>query len=223
MLYRHQIDLCQVNSLLLLLIRIAQWLLSPRHPCARSFIPTANLVPRPLCERLPHGRCGFLCYDPQISWTYHPSKSVTVVAFSVDFHTACCHCKHAFRSPCVPVWDSYSLVPMVIPKLQASSHLLCGFRELQPHPQAVCSCSVYLHFTVTSTVLPKLYPARPNSRPNSRPTFASLMGYRRRLVDTCKSSSVYSCSFHVFIVFLLCFLVSTDYVMMLHIMTHDDS
>ena len=51
------------------------------------------------------------------------------------------------------------------------------------------------------------------ARLTSRPIFASVMGYRRCLVDTCKSSSVlvvYSCSFHVFVVFL----PSTDYIMM---------
>ena len=42
------------------------------------------------------------------------------------------------------------------------------------------------------------------ARSASRPTFASLMGYKRSLVDTCKSSS-----FHVFVVLLAIFFVST--------------
>ena len=41
------------------------------------------------------------------------------------------------------------------------------------------------------------------ARSTSRPIFASVMGHRRSLVDTCKSSSVlvvsYSCSLHVFV------------------------
>ena len=54
------------------------------------------------------------------------------------------------------------------------------------------------------------------ARSTSRQILASVMGYRRSLVDTCKSSSVLvvslviSCICCVFAMFL----VSTDYVMM---------
>ena len=65
------------------------------------------------------------------------------------------------------------------------------------------------------------------ARPTSRPTFALLMGYRRRLLDTCKSSSVLVVSTFVAFIFSL-FLLSTDYVYndelsLLHIMTSYDS
>ena len=43
------------------------------------------------------------------------------------------------------------------------------------------------------------------ARPASRPTFALLMGYRRRLVDTCKSSSVLVASTLVVFMFSLCY------------------
>ena len=56
------------------------------------------------------------------------------------------------------------------------------------------------------------------ARPASRPTFASLMGYKRSLVDTCKSSNVLV-SFHVFVV-LLAISVGLKY-QSLHIMTHN--
>ena len=47
------------------------------------------------------------------------------------------------------------------------------------------------------------------ARSTSRPIFASVMGYRRSLVETCKSSSVLVVStlvaFMYFVVFLPCF------------------
>ena len=53
------------------------------------------------------------------------------------------------------------------------------------------------------------------TRSTSRPIFTSVMGYRRSLVDTCKSSTVLVMSTlvasYVFVVF---FALSTDYVMM---------
>ena len=55
------------------------------------------------------------------------------------------------------------------------------------------------------------------ARSTSRPIFASVMGYRRSLVDTCKSSSVLVVSTLAAFMYLLCFamfLLSTDYVMM---------
>ena len=51
------------------------------------------------------------------------------------------------------------------------------------------------------------------ARPTSRPTFASLMGYKRSLVDTCKSSNVLIVSTLVVFVLLAMFFVSTNYVM----------
>ena len=51
------------------------------------------------------------------------------------------------------------------------------------------------------------------ARSTSRPIFASVMGYRRSLVDTCKSSSVLVVSTLVAFMYSL-FLLSTDYVMM---------
>ena len=65
------------------------------------------------------------------------------------------------------------------------------------------------------------------ARSTSRPIFASVMGYRRSLVDTCKNSSVLVVSTLVFVVFLPCFCYQ-HYVMMnchcytlWHVMTHD--
>ena len=43
------------------------------------------------------------------------------------------------------------------------------------------------------------------TRSTSRPIFASVMGYRRSLVDTCKSSSVLVVSTLVAFMYLLCF------------------
>ena len=43
------------------------------------------------------------------------------------------------------------------------------------------------------------------SRSTSRPIFASVMGYRRNLIDTCKSSSVLVVSTLVAFMYLLCF------------------
>ena len=43
------------------------------------------------------------------------------------------------------------------------------------------------------------------ARPASRPTFASLMGYKTSLVDTCKSSNVLIVSTLVVFMFSLCF------------------
>ena len=43
------------------------------------------------------------------------------------------------------------------------------------------------------------------ARSTSRPIFASVMGYRRSLVDTCKSSSVLVVSTLVAFMYLLCF------------------
>ena len=55
------------------------------------------------------------------------------------------------------------------------------------------------------------------ARPASRPTFALLMGYKRSLVDTCKSSNVLIVSTLVVFMYSLCcwlfFLVYTNYVM----------
>ena len=69
------------------------------------------------------------------------------------------------------------------------------------------------------------------ARSTSRPICASGMGYRRSLVDTCKSSSVLVVSTLVafmYLLFFALFLLSTDYVMMnchcytlWHVMTHD--
>ena len=52
------------------------------------------------------------------------------------------------------------------------------------------------------------------ARSTSRPIFASVMGYRRSLVDTCKSSSVLVVSTLVVFMHFVVFLLSTDYVMM---------
>ena len=43
------------------------------------------------------------------------------------------------------------------------------------------------------------------ARPASRPTFASLMGYKTSLVDTCKSSNVLIVSTLVVFMFSLCY------------------
>ena len=43
------------------------------------------------------------------------------------------------------------------------------------------------------------------ARSTSRPIFASVMGYKRGLVDTCKSSSVLVVSTLVAFMYLLCF------------------
>ena len=43
------------------------------------------------------------------------------------------------------------------------------------------------------------------ARSTSRPIFASVMGYRRSLVDTCKNSSVLVVSTLVAFMYLLCF------------------
>ena len=52
------------------------------------------------------------------------------------------------------------------------------------------------------------------ARSTSRLVFASVMGYKRSLVDTCKSSSVLVVSTLVAFMYLFVFLLSTDYVMM---------
>ena len=64
-------------------------------------------------------------------------------------------------------------------------------------------------------------------RSTSRPIFASVMGYRRNLVNTCKSSSV---STLVAFMYLLCFChviainrLCNDELSLLHIMTRYDS
>ena len=64
----------------------------------------------------------------------------------------------------------------------------------------------------------------------SRPIFASVMGYRRSLVDTCKSSSVLVVSTLVAFMYLLCFCLvfainrlCNDELSLLHIMTRYDS
>ena len=66
------------------------------------------------------------------------------------------------------------------------------------------------------------------ARLTSRPIFASVMGYRRSLVDTCKSSSVLVVSTLVAFMYLLCFCLvfainrlCNDELLLLHIMTHD--
>ena len=68
------------------------------------------------------------------------------------------------------------------------------------------------------------------ARSTSRPIFASVMGYRRSLVDTCKSSSVLVVSTLVAFMYLLCFCLvfainrlCNDELSLLHIMTHYDS
>ena len=65
------------------------------------------------------------------------------------------------------------------------------------------------------------------ARSTSRPIFASVMGYRRSLVDTCKSSSLLVVSTLVAFMYLLCFCYQTDYcndeLSLLHIMTRYDS
>ena len=65
------------------------------------------------------------------------------------------------------------------------------------------------------------------ARSTSRPIFASVMGYRRSLVDTCESSSV---STLVAFMYLLCFCLvfainrlCNDELSLLHIMTRYDS
>ena len=66
------------------------------------------------------------------------------------------------------------------------------------------------------------------ARSTSRPIFASVMGYRRSLVDTCKNSSVLVVSTLVAFMYLLCFCLvfainrlCNDELSLLHIMTHD--
>ena len=71
------------------------------------------------------------------------------------------------------------------------------------------------------------------ARSTSRPIFASVIGYRRSLVDTCKSSSVLNMlvvSTVVAFMYLLCFCLvfainrlCNDELSLLHIMTHYDS
>ena len=68
------------------------------------------------------------------------------------------------------------------------------------------------------------------ARSNSRPIFASVMGYRRSLVDTCESSSVLVVSTLVAFMYLLCFChvfvinrLCNDELSFLHIMTRYDS
>ena len=65
------------------------------------------------------------------------------------------------------------------------------------------------------------------ARSTSRPIFASVMGYRRSLVDTCKSSSVFVVSTLVAFMYLLCFCLvfainrlCNDELSLLHIMTY---
>ena len=67
------------------------------------------------------------------------------------------------------------------------------------------------------------------ARSTSRPIFASVMGYRRSLVDTCKSSSVLVVSTLVAFMYLLCFCLvfainrlCNDELSLLHIMTRYD-
>ena len=64
------------------------------------------------------------------------------------------------------------------------------------------------------------------ARATSRPIFACVMGYRRSLVDTCKSSSVLVVSTLVAFMYLLCFCLvfainrlCNDELSLLHIMT----
>ena len=68
------------------------------------------------------------------------------------------------------------------------------------------------------------------ARSTSRPIFASVMGYRRSLVDTCESSSVLVVSTLVAFMYLLCFChvfvinrLCNDELSLLHIMTCYDS